>query len=109
VRVWDVNTALQLELLTGHEKRVQSVVALPNSSHALTCSEDNTLEVWNIATGPCLMTIPTDGHRGIRCATLARGGAAALSGHEDGRIGMSNLTTGKWLATIHAHASQVII
>jgi len=42
------------QILVGHEGRVTAVAFLPDGSRALSGSEDNTLRLWDLASGETL-------------------------------------------------------
>lgn len=46
--VWDMATGADLFTLTGHNANVMGVMLTPDGSRALSYSEDNTLQLWDI-------------------------------------------------------------
>lgn len=46
--VWDMNTGTDLYTLTGHNANVLGVILTPDGARALSYSEDNTLQLWDI-------------------------------------------------------------
>nr|XP_027198278.1 uncharacterized protein LOC113792571 [Dermatophagoides pteronyssinus] len=46
--VWDMNTGTDLFTLTGHNANILGVILTPDASRALSYSEDNTLQLWDI-------------------------------------------------------------
>lgn len=46
--VWDMNTGSDLFTLTGHNANVMGVILTPDGSRALSYSEDNTLQLWDV-------------------------------------------------------------
>ena len=51
--IWNYETGRQLNILRGHEKRINFLVVLPNSTMA-SCSEDSTIRIWNVDEGKSL-------------------------------------------------------
>lgn len=46
--VWDMNTGTDLFTLMGHNANILGVILTPDASRALSYSEDNTLQLWDI-------------------------------------------------------------
>ena len=46
--VWDMATGADLFTLTGHNANVMGVILTPDGSRALSYSEDNTIQLWDI-------------------------------------------------------------
>jgi GTPase SAR1 family protein/RNase P subunit RPR2 len=109
VRVWDASSYRELAKLDGHANVVWSVVALRDNARALSGGIDNTLRLWNLATGQCLKTIEcgTDGADGVFSTAVDPAGTRVLSGHRDGRVQLWDLGTGQCLATLKGHSDAV--
>ena len=52
----------ELVLQTGHNQKVNSVVFSPDNQWVASGSFDNTVKLWNLATGQCIKTL--SGHGG---------------------------------------------
>jgi len=61
-RVYDALTGACLQVLAGHEGRLNRVVASPDGTMLATCSDDSTARLWDAATGACTATL--GGHPG---------------------------------------------
>ena len=40
----------------GHSGRINNLVVMPDSHHAVSVSEDRSLKIWDLETGGCLAT-----------------------------------------------------
>ena len=86
LKVWDVATGKCVATLEGHSAKVRcgvrcafvmiclrhrsSVAVFPDGRRVVSASGDNTLKVWDVATGECVATL--EGHSGyVRCAASA--------------------------------------
>ena len=49
--MWDVATGELLRTLQGHTGPVNAVALTPDGNTAVSSSDDNTLRVWDVATG----------------------------------------------------------
>jgi len=54
--VWDVETEQELHSLTGHTGFVQTLAVTADGRWVISGSTDNTLKVWDIFDGNCLVT-----------------------------------------------------
>lgn len=93
--------------LTGHSKKVSSVIMHPNSTSAITASSDATIRVWNIQKAETDVILKP--HNGpITAISLHPLNDYLLSASTDEQWAFSNLITGKCLLklgdTTHEHA-----
>ena len=85
------------QILVGHEGRVTAVAFLPDGSRALAGSDDNTLRLWDLATGETLRTL--EGHTdSVRAVAVLGDGSRALSGSWDNTLRLWDLQSGETLA-----------
>jgi WD40 repeat protein len=68
--------------LPGHAKLVTSVAVSPDGRLALSGSEDNTVKVWEVATGTLLETL-THGGGFVNCVAFSPDSRSAFSGGND--------------------------
>jgi WD40 repeat protein/serine/threonine protein kinase len=95
-----------LRTFDGHTKPVTSVRLSADGRHALSGSADQTLKLWDVATGTCLRTF--DGHTDtVRSVSLSTDGRHALSGGEDRRLRLWDVASGRCLRTLDGHTEPV--
>jgi WD40 repeat protein len=80
------------------------VAVLADGSRALSGSWDNTLRLWDLATGETLRTL--QGHtRRVSAVAVPADGSRALSGSWDDTLRLWDLNTGQCLAEFAADAA----
>ncbi len=90
----------------GHTDLVNSVVFSPDGHRALSGSSDNTLRLWDLATGKTLRTFK--GHwSSVNSVAISPDGRRALSGSGDDTLRLWDLATGKTLRTFKGHTDWV--
>ncbi|MBD2538676.1 WD40 repeat domain-containing protein [Coleofasciculus sp. FACHB-SPT36] len=99
------NEAL-LRTLTGHSHSVNAVAVTPDGKLAISGSGDNTLKIWNLATGKLLRTLT--GHSlWVNAVAVAPDGKLAISGSYDDTLKIWNLVTGELRHTLTGHSHSV--
>ena len=83
MRLWDLVTGETLRTLEGHTSGVNAVAVLANGRRALSGSSDNTLRLWDLASGECLAEYYADA--AVGCVAFARDDLI-VAGSADGRI-----------------------
>jgi len=87
----------------GCRKPVNSVAFSPDGRTSLSCSGDQTVKLWDIATGKELASFT--GHEAeVFTVAFSPDGRTALSGGYDGRLILWDVATGYKLRTIAADA-----
>ena len=77
----------------------------PDGNRAVSASEDNTLKVWDLATGRALHTLK--GHSyGVKGVAVTPDGKRAVSASGDQTLKVWDLDTGILIATFHCDASS---
>ncbi|GAB4301168.1 MAG: hypothetical protein Fur0025_41230 [Oscillatoriaceae cyanobacterium] len=102
LHVWDVANGIHLRTLPrsgqpqperGHSDEVTSVCISDDGQFALSGSKDNTIILWEMATGKQLRTFA--GHTWVvNSVCLSADGCLALSGSSDGSLHLWDLATG---------------
>ncbi len=83
-------------LFEGHEKRVTSAVVTPGERILLTTSWDQTVRLWNLATGNCLRIL--EGHADlVETVAVSPDGTLAVSGARDKTVRLWLLASGECL------------
>jgi WD40 repeat protein len=80
---------------------------LADGSHALSGSYDNTLRLWDLATGETLRTLKGHTNGVVAVAALADG-SRALSGSFDSTLRLWDLATGETLCTLQGQPDGVM-
>ncbi|MCT7984619.1 serine/threonine protein kinase [Laspinema sp. A4] len=92
--------------LVGHQDGVWSVALSPRGHILVTGSWDNTIKVWNVATGQLLRTLM--GHQeAVWSVAVASDGKTLASGSSDQQIKIWNLPTGQLIHTLTGHSNWV--
>ncbi|MCF2147802.1 hypothetical protein IQ276_015505 [Desmonostoc muscorum LEGE 12446] len=95
-----------LRTLTGHSNSVNAVAVTPNGQQVISASRDNTLKVWNLATGEELFTLT--GHSdSVNAIAVTPNGQQVISASLDSTLKVWNLATGEELFTLTGHSDWV--
>jgi WD40 repeat protein len=101
-----------VRILQGHTDWVNAVAVTPDGCHAISGSEmafmssDNTMWVWDLATGSCIQTL--QGHTGhINAITVTPDGRFVVSGSFDTTIRIWELESGKSVQVLKGHMNSV--
>jgi len=106
LKVWNLDTGLQLQTLLGHSNSVQSVAISLDGRRAVSASWDRTLKVWDLETGIELFTL--QGHSSyVSHVVITPESRRAVSGSGDGTIKVWDLETGVLLITLIGHTQLV--
>jgi hypothetical protein len=72
VRLWDPRNSRLVAVLEGHQDRVNAVCAVTVDGRALlaSCSADETVRLWDLGTGTCVLTTPVH-HAAMGIAEVA--------------------------------------
>ncbi|MCA2723233.1 MAG: protein kinase [Microcystis sp. M136S2] len=92
--------------LTGHSESVQSVVYSPDGRYLASGSSDNTIKIWEVATGKQLHTL-TGHSSGVLSVVYSPDGRYLASGSQDKTIKIWEVATGK-VRTLTGHSSQFL-
>jgi WD40 repeat protein len=91
----------------GHRETVTSVSLSSDGRYALSGSDDQTLKLWEVASGICLRSF--EGHAsGVTGVCLSQDGHYALSGSDDNTLKLWDTTSGRCLRTMSGHTGQVL-
>ena len=93
------------KVLSGHESYVWDVVVAPDGRSAVSASNDCTLRVWDLASGPPRHVLT--GHESWVCsADINHDGTLVAAGALDGTVRCWKLDTGEQVASLTAGAAD---
>ncbi|MBP5976887.1 ribosome assembly protein 4, partial [Brasilonema sp. CT11] len=100
------NKLIERYTLEGHSSSVNSVAFSPDGKTLASGSSDNSIKLWDVATGKQLKTL--EGHSSsVKSVAFSADGKTLASGSSDNSIKLWDVTTGKQLKTINGHSSSV--
>ncbi|MCH8047275.1 MAG: PD40 domain-containing protein [Planctomycetes bacterium] len=110
LRVWNVDgsaATLQknLDSITPHSGAVESIVFLPDGSRLVSASSDNTIKVWDIASGKCLSTLAEHTDK-IESIAVSPDGQMLASASGDNTIRLWDVDTGKVRHVLTGHSDE---
>ena len=92
--------------LKGHSRLVWSIAISPGNMTLASGSSDNSIKLWNLATGQEIRTLK--GHSDwVRSVSISSDGSTLASGSDDNTIKLWNLATGQQICTLKGHFYQV--
>jgi WD40 repeat protein len=93
-------------VLEGHIEPVWSVAVTPDSKRAVSASWDNTLKVWDLASGTCTATFK--GHKEpVNSVAVTPDGKRAVSASWDNTLKVWDLASGKCTSTLKGHKGEI--
>ena len=98
--------SVALQTLEGHSSRVTSVAFSPDGTQVVSGSYDETVRLWDAATGTALQTL--EGHSSwITSVAFSPDGTQVVSGSADKTVRLWDAATGAALQTLEGHSSAV--
>ena len=95
-----------IRTLEGHTSLVTAVAVTPDGRHVVSGSDDNTLRVWDLATGETKTTL--QGHtNSVNAVAVTPDGRHVVSGSEDETLRVWDLATGETKTTLQGHTDWV--
>ena len=94
------------QVLQGHFDRVNSVAFSPDGNHVVSGSTDNTVHIWNVATGKSEAELK--GHSGsVNSVTFSPDGSHIVSGSDDNTMCIWNVVTGESEAKLKGYSDGI--
>ncbi len=114
VRLWDLEAGRALGQFTGHKQPVRAVAVTPLGDQVLSCADDNTLRLWDLARIPAAANMPSpippkpappvttrgpfEGHKlPVTSVAWSRDGKRIVTGSRDKTVRLWDAETGKEL------------
>ncbi len=95
-----------LTVQTSHRKAIQALVVTPDAQKMITAGQDNTLRIWDVATGRLLDILR--GHKGdIRSLAISKDGKYVASGSTDRTIRLWDTHDWKELKVLTGHTRGI--
>ncbi|MBK6431385.1 MAG: WD40 repeat domain-containing protein [Anaerolineae bacterium] len=106
IRLWDIATGRQLQILQGHEYGVWAIRFSPDGRRLVSASLDGTARVWDLQTGQMRARLP---HGDIVWwASFNPDGRTIVTACDDGLVRIWNPTSGKLLRELRGHGARVM-
>ncbi|HVB23471.1 MAG TPA: helix-turn-helix domain-containing protein [Ktedonobacteraceae bacterium] len=103
--VYHTGSGVPLQTYHGHTDGVWSVAFSRDATFLVSSSDDQTIRIWNVATGQCLHTLRHANR--VRSVALSPDGALLASGSDDHTIRIWNTKTGACLTVLSGHEDRV--
>jgi WD40 repeat protein len=102
----DSDWGVVLQTLEGHTSSVSSVVFSNDGTLIASASHDETVKIWNVATGEEQRTLK--GHKSsVNSVVFSKDGTLIASGSWDNTVKIWSVTTGEEQRTLEGHKSSV--
>ncbi|MEM8545704.1 MAG: serine/threonine-protein kinase [Cyanobacteria bacterium P01_H01_bin.119] len=106
IRLWNLQTGLQLYKLPGHRRGVNEVEIGNGGQVLASCGDDDLVKVWNLSTAAQLHTLK--GHmRDVNTVAISPSGLLLASGGEDRSIVLWKLDKGGLFKTLKGSAGII--
>ncbi|AOW99467.1 hypothetical protein BJP34_08370 [Moorena producens PAL-8-15-08-1] len=73
VKVWNLNTGVEIRTFTGHTSPVNAVAVTPDGTRVISGGSDHTVRVWNLATGKEIQRFNGHSHPVVAVAVTPNG------------------------------------
>ncbi|MBC5797544.1 trypsin-like peptidase domain-containing protein [Sphaerospermopsis sp. LEGE 00249] len=105
-RVVPWSSSTLVNTLTGHSSLVRSVAFSPDGQTLASGSYDNTIKLWDVATGKSIATLTGHSYL-VNSVAFSPDGKTLASGSGDDTIKLWDVATGKSIATLTGHSEWV--
>mgnify|MGYP001062689306 CR=1 FL=1 len=108
VRIWDVGTGDNTQVLKGHTGAVYSVAFSPDGNTVVSGSQDGTIRTWDVELGLGLTTISVEHHGDtVFSFAFSPDGKMIAYGSIDGNVRTMNIHTGEIINTMEKHNDEI--
>lgn len=106
IRVWDMSTGEQLNVIYAHNEAVNSLAISPNSRIVVSGSADRLIRLWNLQNGTRRLTIA--GHNSaVNTVAISPDGKLVASGSDDQLVRLWSVSNGARIRTLQGHRGAV--
>jgi class 3 adenylate cyclase/tRNA A-37 threonylcarbamoyl transferase component Bud32/uncharacterized protein with WD repeat len=106
VRVWEVGSGQQMQVLKGHTNTVTAVALNPNGQLVASASLDRTVKLWSTASGSEAATLPKDSGA-VLAVAFSPDGRTLASANQQGQIKLWEIPGGRGVQSLDAHSGPV--
>lgn len=106
IRIWDLQTGMQLHRLQGHKNAVTSVAFTPDGRGLVSASRGGSMALWHWEQGEVVRSFSRHS-RAVHAIAVSSDGRFALSACEDTVIRLWNMNTGARLRRFAGHWAGV--
>jgi WD40 repeat protein len=106
VKIWDLVTGRLLRILNGHTKDLWSVEYSPDGTHFASGGMDNTVRLWDGATGEPRHTLTHSG--GVTCLAFSPDSRLVVSGSGDQTVKIWDAESGALFRELHGHVGRSV-
>ncbi|ETO09798.1 hypothetical protein RFI_27579 [Reticulomyxa filosa] len=106
VRIWDVLSGKQLQLLKGHSDIVNSAQFSPDGLTIVSCSRDETVRLWDVLSGKQIQILEDDADD-VNAAQFSPDGSKVVSCSEDNAIRIWDISSGERTQLLQGHSDWV--
>ncbi|MEL6559290.1 MAG: caspase family protein [Bacteroidota bacterium] len=97
----------ELVIQSGHSDVINKILYAPNGKHLITCSDDYTIKIWEIASGKEMRTLL--GHsKPVNEIAISPDGSQLVSVSDDRKIIIWSFPEGRQIKTIKEHKNKVL-
>ena len=113
VRIWDVGTGDNTQVLKGHTGAVYSVAFSPDGKTVVSGSQDGTIRTWDVELGLLLKTLEDDDAEledddaGVVSVAFSPDGKTLVSGSLDGNVRIWDVEMGNMEQIMEQHEDEI--
>ncbi|MGF1523204.1 MAG: NB-ARC domain-containing protein [Leptolyngbyaceae cyanobacterium] len=106
VAVWDIRQGQQLFTGQGHTAWIMCLAYSPDHTLIASGSRDQTIRLWDAATGQCIKTLPCQSW--IQTVAFSPDGQHLVSGDNEGLIQVWEVATAQYQCSLKGHRDRVL-
>ncbi len=103
IRLWRVDNGEQISILQGHTQLINCVDFSPEGDFLASCSEDETIRLWDIESGETTRQFVEHG----RFIRFSPDGRILASASHDNKIRLWDVSTGMEIKTLEGHTDRI--